>query len=70
MQVALAFSLPVFISPPGVKRDLQCGLERVAADTVRATVRIVAAMLRNTSVNAESCERAASDSTPEAMTPL
>jgi fimbrial chaperone protein len=36
LQVALAFSLPVFISPPGVKRDLQCGLERVAADTVRA----------------------------------
>lgn len=36
LQVALAFSLPVFISPPGVKRDLHCGLERVAADTVRA----------------------------------
>ena len=36
LQVALAFSLPVFISPPGVKRDLQCGLDRVAADTVRA----------------------------------
>lgn len=36
LQVALAFSLPVFISPNGVKRDLQCGLERVAADTVRA----------------------------------
>ena len=36
LQVALAFSLPVFISPAGVKRDLQCGLERAAADTVRA----------------------------------
>ena len=36
LQVALAFSLPVFISPPGVKRELQCGLERAAADQVRA----------------------------------
>lgn len=36
LQVALAFSLPVFITPPGVKRDLQCSLERAAADTVRA----------------------------------
>lgn len=36
LQVALAFSLPVFISPPGVKRDLHCGVERVAADHVRA----------------------------------
>lgn len=39
LQVALAFSLPVFISPPGVKRDLQCGLERGGANTVRATCR-------------------------------
>jgi fimbrial chaperone protein len=36
LQVALAFSLPVFISPPGVKRDLQCTLERGAPDLVRA----------------------------------
>lgn len=36
LQMALAFSLPVFISPPGVKRELQCGLERAAADQVRA----------------------------------
>lgn len=36
LQVALAFSLPVFISPPGVKRELQCSLERAAADHVRA----------------------------------
>jgi fimbrial chaperone protein len=36
LQVALAFSLPVFISPPGVKRDLQCSVERAAADEVRA----------------------------------
>jgi fimbrial chaperone protein len=36
LQVALAFSLPVFISPAGVKRDLQCGVERAAPDQVRA----------------------------------
>jgi fimbrial chaperone protein len=36
LQVALAFSLPVFITPPGVKRDLQCGVERAAPDQVRA----------------------------------
>jgi fimbrial chaperone protein len=36
LQVALAFSLPVFVSPPGVKRDLRCQLERAAADQVRA----------------------------------
>jgi fimbrial chaperone protein len=36
LQVALAFSLPVFISPPGVKRDLNCALERAAPDQVRA----------------------------------
>ncbi|GAB3665323.1 fimbrial biogenesis chaperone [Ramlibacter alkalitolerans] len=36
LQVALAFSLPVFISPPGVKRELQCGLERAAPDQLRA----------------------------------
>jgi argininosuccinate lyase len=51
--------------PMTYNRDLQEDKERLfdAAGTVRATVRIVAAMLRNTSVNAESCERAASDST-------
>ncbi len=27
IQVALAFSIPVFITPPGVKRDLACGLK-------------------------------------------
>lgn len=37
LQVALAFSLPVFISPPGVKRDLQCGMDRAAADQVRVS---------------------------------
>jgi fimbrial chaperone protein len=37
LQVALAFSLPVFISPPGVKRELQCGMERAAADQIRVS---------------------------------
>jgi fimbrial chaperone protein len=34
LQVALAFSLPVFITPPGVKRNLDCGLKRSAPDIV------------------------------------
>ena len=37
VQIALAFSLPVFITPPGAKRDLRCAWERAAADTVRVT---------------------------------
>lgn len=37
LQVALAFSLPVFVTPPGAKRDLQCSVERAAADSVTAT---------------------------------
>lgn len=36
LQIALAFSLPVFVTPPGAKRQLSCGVERVAADTVNA----------------------------------
>jgi len=36
LQIALAFSLPVFITPVGAKRQLACGLERVAPDTVNA----------------------------------
>lgn len=35
LQIALAFSIPVFISPPTVKAKLDCSVERVAADTVR-----------------------------------
>ncbi len=35
LQVALAFSLPVFITPAGVKRNLDCGLKRSAPDTVQ-----------------------------------
>lgn len=36
LQIALAFSLPVFITPPGAKRQLSCGIERAAPDTVNA----------------------------------
>lgn len=35
VQIALAFSLPVFITPPNAKRELGCVVERVAADTAR-----------------------------------
>ena len=35
VQIALAFSLPVFITPPNAKRELGCVIERVAADTAR-----------------------------------
>jgi argininosuccinate lyase len=49
--------------PMTYNRDLQEDKERLfdTADTIRATARIVAAMLRNTKVNAEACAAAASD---------
>jgi argininosuccinate lyase len=49
--------------PMTYNRDLQEDKERVfdTADTVRMTVRIVAAMLRHTSVQAENCAAAAAD---------
>jgi len=36
VQVALAFSLPVFITPPGLKRQVACRLERPTADQMNA----------------------------------
>ena len=50
--------------PMTYNRDLQEDKEQLfdSVDTVRATVRVVAAMLRNTSVNDKICEAAASDS--------
>jgi len=36
LQIALAFSLPVFITPPNAKRDLACSIARSAPDTVAA----------------------------------
>ncbi|HEU5396595.1 MAG TPA: argininosuccinate lyase [Verrucomicrobiae bacterium] len=49
--------------PMTYNRDLQEDKERLfdTADTVRATVRLVAAMLRNTRVNADACAAAAGD---------
>jgi argininosuccinate lyase len=49
--------------PMTYNRDLQEDKERLfdTVDTVRATVRIVAAMLQNTKVNAAACASAASD---------
>jgi argininosuccinate lyase len=49
--------------PMTYNRDLQEDKERLfdSVDTVRATVRIVAAMLRNTTVNSAACEAAAAD---------
>jgi argininosuccinate lyase len=51
--------------PMAYNRDLQEDKERLfdTADTMHATVRIMAAMLKNIKVNREVCERAASDST-------
>lgn len=37
VQVALAFSLPVFITPPGAKRALSCTASRISPTAVRAT---------------------------------
>jgi fimbrial chaperone protein len=36
LQLALAFSLPVFITPTGAKRRMVCTVERIAADAARA----------------------------------
>lgn len=37
LQVALAFSLPIFITPPTAKRNVACTLARSAADAVTAS---------------------------------
>jgi len=49
--------------PMTYNRDLQEDKERLfdTADTVRATTRLMAAMLQNTKINRAACERAASD---------
>jgi len=51
--------------PMTYNRDLQEDKERLfdSADTVRATVRLLTALLENTSVNAAVCQAAASDPT-------
>jgi argininosuccinate lyase len=49
--------------PMAYNRDLQEDKERLfdSADTVRATTRLMAAMIENTTVNTESCRAAVSD---------
>jgi argininosuccinate lyase len=49
--------------PMTYNRDLQEDKERLfdTADTVRATTRLMAAMLRNTKINKAACEKAAND---------
>ena len=37
MQIALAFSLPVFITPADMKRNLTCSVERSSADAALAS---------------------------------
>ena len=37
LQIAVAFSMPIFVSPPGVKRQLVCESQRAATDAVRVT---------------------------------
>lgn len=37
LQIAIAFSLPVFITPPKAQYKLDCTAERTAADSVKAT---------------------------------
>lgn len=34
LQFALAFSLPIFVTPPGLKGDLGCAVKRVSGDTI------------------------------------
>ena len=36
VQLALAFSLPIFITPPGLKSQVDCQIERKAANSVNA----------------------------------
>lgn len=36
VQIALAFSMPVFITPPSAKNKLDCAVERAAANSVNA----------------------------------
>lgn len=36
LQIALAFSMPVFITPPGAKAKLNCTADRVSADSINA----------------------------------
>ncbi len=36
LQIAVAFNIPIFITPPGAKPNLSCSAERAAPDTINA----------------------------------
>ena len=62
LQIALAFSMPVFITPVGAKYKLDCELERASADTVRAVCANVGnayAQLREFSITSMTGEKLA-----------
>lgn len=62
LQVALAFSLPVFITPPGAKRAVDCDAERIAADALRVACRnsgSAYALLRTVEVLSDTGEKLA-----------
>ncbi len=62
LQIALAFSLPVFITPPTAKRRVTCVAERSAAGTVRATCENQGnayAQLREITLNSDAGEKLA-----------
>lgn len=63
VQFALAFSMPVFITPPGAKSQVDCTVERISRDTVRASCENrgnAYAQLRELSLAAPSGEKLAS----------
>ena len=62
LQVALAFSLPVFITPPTAKRQVVCVAERSAGNVVRAICENKGnayAQLREITLNSEAGEKLA-----------
>jgi fimbrial chaperone protein len=72
LQVALAFSLPVFITPPSAKRQLDCTAERLAPEAVRiacANGGAVYVMPRELVLNDASGQRLASRETANYILP-
>lgn len=62
IQLALAFSMPVFITPQGAKQKLECSLERSAANSINAVCENVGnayAQPREFSLTSESGEKLA-----------
>ena len=66
LQVALAFSLPIFITPPSAKRQLDCAAQKLGADTLRVSCEnhgAVYAMPREFAVSSPSGQRLAARET-------